>query len=134
VVVAHILANSSFAGHPILNKEKIMERKEIVKHDNGSVTTEGEGVMGRYLDHEFDHAKGKGECDEHTDQYGHEDMHNIPHNDNPISEAISKGVEKVKNLASDYGKNIAGTLTQNPSSLKKVREKQGPGFWQAKIE
>jgi hypothetical protein len=124
-----------------------MERKEIIRHDNDSVTTEGEGVMERYLDHKFEHDKGKGECDEHTGMYDHEDMHKIPHNDNPISDWVSKGVKKAKGVindvkgivgvpeafAADYGKNISGTLTENPQSLKKVRQKQ-QGAWQGIIE
>lgn len=124
-----------------------MERKEIVRHDDGSVTTEGDGIMERYLDHEFDHKKGKDECDEHTEAYDHDEMHNIPHNDNPISDWVGKGVKKAKGIAEgvkkivgvpeafaeDYGKNISGTLTENPQSLKKVRQKQH-GAWQGIVE
>jgi hypothetical protein len=116
-----------------------MERKEILKHDDGSVTLEGDGLH-NYLDHVSDHQKGRGEDKEHLEQYGHAEMHKIPHNENPISDWIGKGVDKVKEVAKgvndfaeDYGKNISGTLTQNPQSLKKVRQKQ-EGAWQGIVE
>ncbi len=61
-----------------------MERKPIVRHSDDSVTTEGDGIMGRYLDHEHDHKKGKGECEEHTGMFGHDEMHSIEHNESPV--------------------------------------------------
>jgi hypothetical protein len=90
-----------------------MERKEIVRHDNGSVTTEGDG-MNRYLGHKFDHDKGKGDDEAHCDTYDHEAMHNIPHNSPPyrsniiddVKDAWNKRARGAKPLSSIPEKNV----------------------------
>jgi hypothetical protein len=51
-----------------------MEREAKKIHDDGSTTFEGDGFNEHYQ-HEWDHAKGRGETDEHKGQWGHKEMH-----------------------------------------------------------
>jgi hypothetical protein len=88
-----------------------MEREAKKIHDDGSTTFEGDGFNEHYQ-HEWDHAKGRGDTDEHKGQWGHDELHNIPHNESPIKEDPvikaykqqeqgKKELERIKNIKSD---------------------------------
>jgi len=42
-------------------------------------------------------------------------------------------IERAKKFLGGVKKDVSGLATQNPQSLKKVRERQGAGMWQADI-
>ena len=95
-----------------------MERKSIVKHDNESVSIEGDGK--EYLQHYFEHQKGKGNEEEHCDMFGHDELHNIPHNESPINkyvETVFPGVGSAVKSAKHGPKSHGG------GSIKGLHEK-----------
>lgn len=42
-------------------------------------------------------------------------------------------IERAKKFIGQVKKDVSGIATENPQSLKKVRERQGAGMWQADI-
>ena len=104
-----------------------MEREPKLKHDDGSVTFEGENEYREYLEHEHDHQKGRGEDDEHTGRYNHFDMHNIPHNSAPFSKYVDTAFPGARETISDakthrkFGK---GSVARG--SLSDLHEKPQP--------
>ena len=90
-----------------------MKREPIVRHDDDSITIEGDGR--EFLQHLSDHQKGKGDDEEHCEIFGHNEMHSIPHNQSPFERSGMGG--------SDYNPSTGrGTNYLNPflSDVKKV--------------
>jgi hypothetical protein len=101
-----------------------MEREKRLMHDDGSCTMEGEGVAQEYLQHDFDHKKGKGDSEEHLGAFGHDEMHSIPHNSAPFSsyvETVLPGVHDAIKTAKHGPKSHGGgslkSLTDKPDVM-----------------
>lgn len=107
-----------------------MKREPILRHNGDSVTTEGEGVMDEYLHHDFDHKKGKGDEEEHTEMLGHNDMHNIPHNESPINKYVDVVFPGLRGAISEHkskaAKSIAPGQVKPISSIPKKGKEWAP--------
>jgi hypothetical protein len=94
-----------------------MERPPKLMHNDGSCTIEGDGA-GEYLKHDWDHKKGHGEDEEHTEAYGHEDLHNVPHNESPINKYVDTAFPGLRGAVSEHKEHAAKSIA--PGQVKPI--------------